>query len=169
MKIATSSEYINEKLNIQPITKDRLKGTSLVRIQEGLGWKDKLKTGDVVVIQRNNTTIYQYYISSNDFDIYANDPMFDGAITNDWKSKDGILLISHCTPTILSTPALRVVGSLSNYKDDKMVEKENGNGTMYKIIAIYRMAKTQRPPKSSFFKYKPNLEENGWKQIYNRT
>ena len=168
MKIATSSEYINEKLNIQPIPKERLKESLLMPIREEFGWKKRLKTGDVLVIQRNSTTIYQYYISSNDFDIYANDPMFDGAITNDWKSKDGILLISHCTPTILSTPAFRVVGSLSNYKDDKMVEKENGNGTMYKIIAIYRMAKMQRPPKPSFFKYKPNLEENGWKQIYKR-
>ena len=168
MKIATSSEYINEKLNIQPIPKERLKESLLMPIREEFGWKKRLKTGDVLVIQRSNITIYQYYISNNDFDIYANDPMFDGAITNDWKSKDGILLISHCTPTILSTPAFRVVGSLSNYKDDKMVEKENGNGTMYKIIAIYRMAKMQRPPKPSFFKYKPNLEENGWKQIYKR-
>lgn len=175
MKIATSSEYINEKLNIQPITKDRLKKTSLVRIQEGFGWKNKLKTGDVVVCKRENKgeIIYReyYYISMSDFNtIYVNDPFMRSGST-DLGSKlydefGGAFLLNYNRPHLKATPPFIIATYLSLFYDDKMEDKKWGFDL--KIVAIYRMNNLQYPPKPSFFEYMPDLKQKGWIQIYKR-
>ena len=98
MKIATSSEYINEKLNIQPVSKERLNN----RILENNGWKSKLKTGDFISITTKTKDIIgnilkkvdsYIFVSLNDYqDYYEGDILNIGE--NAKKCGGGILVTS---------------------------------------------------------------------------
>lgn len=76
---------MTNKLNIQPISKKRLLSTVLCIITESKGWKDKLKSGDLVVIEKDwsNKDIDIYiYLSKNDiFEYKYNDILLFGVTT----------------------------------------------------------------------------------------
>lgn len=87
MKILGTTEYIDEKLNIKPLSKDALKNASdALRTDpfERYGWKRRLESGDVVVVTRmhENTNIpfiekkYRY-VSYKDYMKYEYDKLYD--------------------------------------------------------------------------------------------
>lgn len=135
---------MNEKLNIQPITPNRMKILHAC-IVERLGWKDRLKSGDVIVMEHHRESIMlglpnEYiFLSYEDLDKYHYKDLLEitsVAFTKD--AKEGVL--------VHRTDDRYTYTCLSRYMDDKM---ENKWGD--KIVEIARCFDIKMPIDEKFF------------------
>ena len=124
----TYEEYIEEKLDIKPMSKARLANMRL--IHNSNGWKEKLQTGDKVLLQFNDVdTILCTFVKYQDYEKHYKELLDLRNVERSSASRNGFLVIP---PTYVSY--FTFIG-LGYFKPDCMEGVANYN---QKIKAIYR-------------------------------
>lgn len=170
MKILKTQEYVSEKLDIKPMSKESLKKAADRAITESDGWKKKLQTLDCVSIQKDTKSgkfseIY-YYISNEDLiTTYKDTPHFD-KIANGLNTKEGVFVRF----TLNQEDAYYMGVDL--FCDDKMkgkniIENRKLNPIILQIDRLEQQPQKGTPVHISFFKtYRDHNYK--WKTIYKR-
>jgi uncharacterized protein (TIGR02145 family) len=133
----TYEEYIEEKLNIKPMSKARLANMRL--IHNGNGWKEKLQTGDAVLVQfsKDESTLC-YFMRYETYIRYYENILNLYDIEHSLASKSGFFLIPPVNVNYFT-----YIG-LGYFKDNCMEGVANPN---LKIKGIYRYNLTSTPSK----------------------
>ena len=135
---------VNEKLAIQPISKDRLKRKWDMLIKNERGWKQRLKTGDVVIFDIENKDTYTIatFISHSDFVKYHYDAMLklEEAVEK-CKTDQGFFVYS-------PKQSGRYYFTFNNVEDffDDIMESTGDFTHCWKVKAIYRYDNLQPQP-----------------------
>lgn len=156
MKILNTKE-LNEKLNIQPVTKQQLSNHGREMWVNTKNWKDRLKTGDILfirMIRRDDDGIVQHeslmcfrYVTFEDYFRYGYSfgANFENHIRSKKESKYGMLITyDHNKKTF------RCIFLSTFYRDSSMTTNLVGNETT--VTEIKRPVGTiEQPIKSEFF------------------
>lgn len=170
MKILKTQEYVSEKLDIKPMSKESLKKAADRAITESDGWKKKLQTLDCVTIQKDlksgtSSQIY-YYISREDLTTtYKDTPHFDEMV-NGLNTKEGVFVRF----TIDQKDAYYMGVDL--FCDDKMkgkniIENRKLNPIILQIDRLGKQVQKGTPVHISFFKAFKDYNYK-WITIYKR-
>lgn len=150
----------NEKLNIQPISKERLGDINpLARIEEKMGWKKKLRSGDVVVTTgsldtRNTIYVYVTIDDIEKYDYIRTLPYSTYLAAKQQKGKsEGVLLT--CRKLRNHNEYMDSV-MLGEFEDDRMMMPKSLNNNSLTVQAIYRHEKRQIQPFT--FEYIKNVD-----------
>ena len=156
MKILNTKE-LNEKLNIQPVTKQQLSNHGREMWVNTNNWKDRLKTGDILfirMIRRDDDGIVQHeslmcfrYVTFEDYFRYGYSfgSNFENHIRSKKESKYGMLITYD-----RNKKAFRCIFLSTFYRDSSMTTNLVGNETT--VTEIKRPVGTiEQPIKSEFF------------------
>lgn len=160
MRILDSNEYIGEKLNIKPITKKRLKNGMF-------DWKNKLKTGDAVIIKlvsdsKKEYTVEFFYVSEEDYNQYKSIFNFDMASIETDKLKNGMFIRWRWGDKKYE------FSMVSQYGDINAMRTTSAGNYEY-VCRIYRNEKFEYPLTGKYFKDNQNLVfalSYGWSLVY---
>lgn len=156
MKILNTKE-LNEKLNIQPVTKQQLSNHGREMWVNTNNWKDRLKTGDILfirMIRRDDDGIVQHeslmcfrYVTFEDYFKYGYsfESNFENHIRSKKESKYGMLITYD-----RNKKTFRCIFLSTFYRDSSMTTNLVGNETT--VTEIKRPVGTiEQPIKSEFF------------------
>lgn len=171
MKILGTKE-LDEKLNIQPVNKGRLKNATA--ISNSRGWKKKLVTGDIVVIRIRkrssaNAEIRNYRYVSKD-DILKYDYTTNGIKLGQWEDSrfsDGVFYRYIRTSTTFKGKLPRFAYNFVNdYSDDIMGVSANHPFSECRIIEIYRPNNVEQPFTDDYCKMEIDPKNEPCRCIY---
>lgn len=164
---AKRKKRVDEKLNIQPVSKERLNS----RILETDGWKSKLKTGDFItittktkdtignILKKANSYIF---VSLNDYQDYYEGDILDIGESAEKECGGGILVTSDRFDNLIYIP-------LARFEDDRMylISIPHNIGKERMITRILRIPNLKQPLDRNFFISK-TVDVSKCVQIYNR-
>ena len=150
------------KLNIQPISKEKLTDIAKGIITESYGWKRKLKSGDIVVIEKEWATekISAYiFLSHSDIIRYKyNDILlFDDAMETNSEFSEGLFVRFN------EDTRYYCYLSVKSFEDNRMKNTRTvfDNEQITQILAIYRYnALKPQPFTDNMLKTMPNHRDN---------
>ena len=157
---------VNEKLNIQPISKEELVSQ---RGRANIGWKHNLQTGDAVFVTRTATTdisrnrvgstiqVLYYYISKYDyFHLYKDIFKFNTLLETNKEADEGLLVRYNSKDDTFSYNLLSRFDNKTTKANVTLYEDEH-------IESIYRNKKVLHPlySRNFFVEYDKKIE-NGW-------
>jgi hypothetical protein len=139
------------KLNIQPISKDKLADIAKGIITESYGWKRKIKSGDIVIIEKEwaieEISAYIYLSYSDIIKYKYNDILlfYDSKETNGDFSEGLFVRFNEDTRTYCYL-------SVKSFEDNRMQNKMSimGRKQLTQIIAIYRYNMLKPQPFTDF-------------------
>lgn len=164
MEIYSTETY--EKLAIQPITQKELK-TSQGRLNV-LGWKNKLQTGDAVIVKQISTskkenTVEFFYVSEEDYHKYKSIFNFKTIDTSNLSIKDGLFVRWRWDEKKYGFSRVNRFGDTKPICNTVMWDLEY-------VCRIYRNENFKYPLTDRYFQDNQNLVfalSHGWSLIYN--